>query len=823
MIIGAGLKLCWYESRHIQMRLVFLAVLLAVLSMATIGLLTDRITKVLTQQSNELLGADLLISSSRPIPKPWHQQSQAALLQVAHFQEFPSVLVGPEETVLVEVKAVSQNYPLRGQLIINQGQGTVASQAIPPPGQAWVEKTLLRKLGIVLGQPVSLGQSSFVVTAVIEQEPDRGGNFFALAPRIMINELDLAATNLIGQGSRVRYRLLLAGSEQALSDYKKWLTPQLGSHYRLQSVRDSRPEISTTLARAESFLGLSLLVTILLSAVAMWSAIKNWVNQSMISTAVMRTLGLTRWQIVTLYLVQLFVLSLLACIGATVLAMALQEVLAAQLHSLFAIPLPPANLALVLWSGVLGVSLVMAFAVPAYWRLASVSPVRVLRTMPQQIQPLRGALVCGAVVLGLLLYTLVQNFKLIILSLVALACGLLLLMALARLMLWGLYQVRNHCPVVTNLGINALFRHRRETMIAISVFGLSFFFLTLLTLVRGDLINQWRAHLPPRTPNTFLINIQPHEVDSLAYWLSEQGLSDITYYPTIRARLVSINGDQISVDDMQSVRAKRMLRREFNLSWSHLLPGHNQLSDGQWWDNGAIPQWSVEQGIANTLGVKIGDTLGYDASGTLIQGRISSIREVNWGSFKINFFVIGTQSMFNSLPTRYISSFYLPENKNHLMDALVRHYPAVTVLDVQALMGRVRGVIDKIAYVADITFLFTLSASILLVAAMTLSTRHLRQHENALMRAIGLTQRSLNQSQLTEVLFIGLCAGLSAVLLSNALAWWFASHILGIGFSPNLIVAGAVIVGGVLLVLAIGWLLLKNQQRQTPIMLLRGL
>lgn len=821
-ILRHGLRFLWRESLQAEMRLVFLALVLTITAMATVGLLTNRIAQTLVQQSNELLGADLMVASSRAIPQGWIDEADSRGIETSIFQEFPSVLITGDDTALVEIKAITEGYPLRGKLQLNRGQGAFADRGIPAAGKVWVEKGLLRKLALEIGDSVTLGKMGFTIDAVIEQEPDRGGSLFSLAPRVMMNLADIVATGLISEGSRVRYQLLLAGSEQSIEAYRSWLQPLLGNHYQIQSVRDSRPEVRATLERAERFFALSLMVTIMLACLAIWVAMQNWVQKRLIHTAVLRTIGLTRLQISALYLSQLVMLSMLACVSALLIAYGLQNFIVGILQQYMSSVLPPADTSPALWACLLGFLLVLAFSLPAYWRLVSVSPMWVLRSMPDELQQVRWSLLFGLSVLCLILYAVTRDMQLMLMALAALVGALLLLLLLAMGMLFVLKRLSRRLPMTIKFGMQALVRHRRETLMAISVFGLSFIFITILTLIRTDLIDRWRDRLPADTPNIFLINIQPGEAQDVQRWLTDEGLTNIQFFPMVRGRLVKINGQRVTGDDYGMARAKRMLRREFNLSWDDVLPAHNNLSAGQWWQaSEAMPQWSVESGIADVLNIQMGDIITYDVAGTEVSGRITSLREVSWDSFKVNFFVIGTRHMLADLPTQYISSFYLSSDMNHLMDKLVLQYPSVTVLDVDALMSRVRTVIDRVSYAAEAAFLFTLAASVLLVAAMVMSTRRLRQHENALLRTMGATRSLISRAQTIEFLLIGACSGLIAVILANIATWWVSVKLLDIGFRLNITLALAVVVAGMILVMLTGWLLLREQQRQTPVLLLR--
>ncbi|TNF95877.1 MAG: FtsX-like permease family protein [Gammaproteobacteria bacterium] len=822
------LRLLYREISQVELRLMFAAVLLTVTAMATIGLFTDRVARTLTMQSNELLGADLIITSSRSIPGEWIDQAKQYGLKTAMTREFPSVVVSGNKTTLVEVKAVSSAYPLRGQLEIRRLKAAESSifQGSPQSAHIWVDRRLLNVLELQPGADLQLGRQDFKISAVIEHEPDRGGNFFALAPRVMMGDSDLQATGLIGPGSRIKFRLLLAGSSETLERYRSWLKPRLGDHYRILSVRETRPEVKQSLERAEHFLSLSVIVALVLAGLAMWVASRSWLQKRLMHAAILRSIGLTRAQVLLLYFGQLLILVGTASVIAVALAWGLQSLLAIALNEYTRTPLVEPRTFAALVACLAGLLLVIAFTLPAYLRLAAASPMLVLRGQQSRFEASSPSIIIGVLVLAVILFWQIGDFTLLTYIGAGLAVSMLLLVLLSGLLVHiARHMVRLKLPTGIRLGLKAIISHRRETILMMSTYGLSFMFIVLLTLVRGDLIDQWRAQLPTDTPNFFLINVQPNELVNVDQWLQKKGMRHIQFYPMVKGRLISINDRKVEESDYEGGRAKRLLQREFNLSWHTRLPEHNKLTSGQWWHESSSDggQWSVETGIAETLNIRMGDQLTYDVAGQKISGKVTSLREVRWDSFKVNFFVIGKKSMIEALPSTYISSFYLPVNEHNLMSELVATFPSITVIDVNALMGRIRAVIDRVGIAAESAFIFTLLAAVLLMISMVISSRSLREYETVLLRSMGVTGRDLQVALRTEFVFIGLSAGVISVLSANGLAWLLSARLLEIPFQFNFQLAVVVVLAGVLLIAMTGWWLLRELNRQSPMVLLREL
>jgi putative ABC transport system permease protein len=822
------LRLLAREFSQVELRLMFAAVLLTVTAMATIGLFTDRVARTLNMQSNELLGADLVIASSRPIPGAWVEQAQQRGLRTASIKEFRSVVVAGDRTTLVEAKAVTSDYPLRGRMeLMPDGKAEArTSQGAPDSGHVWVENRLFNLLRLKPGGRLQLGRETFLISAVIKHEPDRGGSFFALAPRVMMSEADLDATGLIGPGSRIKHRLLMAGDEESLLGFQSWIKPRLGDHYRILSVRDSRPEIKQSLERAEDFLSLSVVVALVLAGLAMWVASRSWLQKRLMHAAILRSIGLTRAQVLLLYFGQLIVLVVIASVLSLAIAWGLQSLLAAALNEYLRTPLVEPRAIAALAAFLVGLLLVMAFTLPAYVRLASASPMMVLRGQQSRFEASSPSILLGVVVLIAVLMWQIGNLRLLFYVIAGLFASMVLLILLSDLLIRGArLLMRMQLSRGMRLGLRAIVSHRRETTLMMSTYGLSFMFIVLLTLVRGDLIDQWRAQLPEDTPNYFLINVQPQEVEKVNEWLQVNGMRHVNFDPMVKGRLVQVNGRKVDLDDYEGDRAKRLLQREFNLSWQDLLPAHNKLSDGRWWPKPVTAggEWSVESGLAETLNIRMGDELVFDVAGQTVSGKVTSLREVRWDSFKVNFFVIGSRSMLANQPTTHISSFYLPASQQDLMGDLVASFPSITVIDVNALMARVRAVIDRVGLAAESAFIFTLLAAVLLMISMVISSRSLREYETVLLRSMGVTGRDLQAALRTEFVFIGSAAGIISVLSANVLAWLISVRLLEIPFNFNFQLALIVVLAGVVLVATTGWWLLRGLNRQSPMLLLREL
>ncbi len=773
-----------------ELKVLVAALVIAVASITSVGFFTDRVRVAMGQQAAELLAADLAVNSTRAAPPAWTAQAGALGVQAARVANFPSVVLAGDNAQLVDVKAVSDGYPLRGQLRVADVPFGVEHPArgIPEPGTVWVDARLLGLLGLGVGGHIELGLQRFTIARVIAYEPDRGGDMFSFAPRLMMNHADLDATGLLGPGSRVSHRLLLAGEPEALAPLRGWLEAQVIEGERVLDVRDARPELKVALERAEKFLGLAALVSVVLAGVAVATAARRYASRHLDGAAVMRALGATQGFITRLHLLEMLWLGLIASLAGCLIGFAAQEVLA-QLHAgLFSTRLPAPSLMPVLIGVATGLILLLGFAAPALTRLKNVPPARVLRrdlgALPASALSVYGAAL--AAVTALLLWQ-ASDVRLTAYVLAGAAATLVVLTLVALALVRALSVLRARVGIAWRYGLANIARRARGSVAQILAFGLGIMVLLLLSIVRSDLLAAWQASLPPDAPNQFVINVQPQQVEPMQVFFAGHGLKGAQLYPMIRGRLTTVNGRPVSADDYADDRAKRLVEREFNLSSAEQPQDDNRIVAGRWWraDERNAEIVSVEKGLADTLGLKLGDRLGWRIADREIEVEITSLRTVEWDSFRANFFVVTPPGLLEDYPATFITSFHLPGESRELLAQLVREFPNVTLIDVDALMTKVRTIMDRVNLSIQYVFLFTLFAGLTVLYSAIQSTQDERLYESALLRTLGASRAHVLKGLAAEFVVLGLLAGVLAAFAASIAGFVLARQVFQLDYTVN--------------------------------------
>lgn len=780
-----------------ELKVLAAALVIAVASITSVGFFTDRVRLAMSQQAAELLAADLVVTAGKAPPNEWEQHAQSRNLRTARTASFPSVVLAGDTAQLVEVKAVSAGYPLRGALrVADEAFGTErVTDGIPAPGTVWVDERLLGVLGLKIGESIKLGALQFNIAQVITFEPDRGGNLFNFAPRLLMNAVDLDRTRLLGPGSRVSHGLLLAGAPEALATTRAWIGTRLGEGARVLDVRDARPELKTALERAEKFLGLAALVSVVLAGVAVATAARRYSARHLDGAAVMRCLGATQGFITRLHFLEMFWLGVGASLVGCAIGFGAQEVLAQLQAGLFATQLPAPSLQPVLVGVFTGLVLLLGFALPAILRLKSVPPARVLR---RDLGPLpAGALsVYGAALAAVtaLLFWQAADIKLTATVLAGAVATLLVLVLAAFALVRALNLLRGQVGVAWRYGLANIARRAQGSITQILAFGLGIMVLLLLSLVRTDLLAAWQSKLPVDAPNQFVINVQPGQVQPMQAFFAARGLREARLHPMVRGRLTELNNSPVSGADYSDDRAKRLVEREFNLSWSAQPPEGNRVVAGSWWakDARGLREVSVEKGLAETLGLKLGDTLSWRIADREMSVTITSLRSVEWDSFRANFFVIAPPGLLEDFPATFITSFHLPAENRAWLAQLVREFPNVTLIDVDALMTKVRSIMDRVNLSVQYVFLFTLFAGLTVLYSAIQSTQDERLYESALLRTLGASRAHILKGLAAEFVVIGLLAGLLAAFAANLAGLVLARQVFQLNYSidPWLWVAG---------------------------------
>lgn len=819
-----ALRLAWRllrrEARAGELRIVALATLIAVAATGSVGLLTDRLRAAMHNQAGELLAADLVVQRAGAIPETWVEHARALGLRTGELREFRSMVLAGESMLLAEVKAVDGTYPLRGQL-------RAVGDAVPGlrPGEVWAAPELARGLGIAPGATLELGATQPRLAALIAHEPDRGGELFSIAPRLLMHLDDLPATQLVQTGSRVDHRLLLAGPPALVAEFRGWLEPRLAMGDRVLGVSDARPEVRAALDRAERFLNLAALVSLILAGVAVAMAARRYARRQLDAAAVLRCLGASNGLLLGVPLLQLAVLGLAGAVAGAALAWLVQAALAALLTTLVGGPLPPAAPWPLLQAAAAGAIMLFGFALPPLLVLRRVPPLRVLRRDLDPRPVSRGLLTgaaAGAVVL--LLMWQVRDPELIAWVALGTLAALLVLAGSAWLLVRALRHLRGGAGLAWRFGLANLGRRAGASVVQVTALGVGITVLLLLALVRGDLLEAWAERLPPGTPNRFVINIQPEQVGAVQAFLAERGVAEAPLYPMVRGRLVAINDTPVRPDGYAEPRAQRLVQREFNLSWAADLKPDNRIVAGRWWGQAEHGQalLSVEAELAETLGIGLGDTLSFRVAERQVTARVDSLRAVDWDSFQANFFVLAAPGVLDDLPASWITSFYVGPGQVDLVAALVRAYPNLTVLDVGAVLEQVRGIVEKVSHAVELVFVFTLLAGLVVLYAAVQASQEERIREGAVLRALGASHALVRRAWRAEFLVLGGLAGLLAALLASLIGWVLAEQVFNLSYRPNPQVWWVGLAGGALGTLVVGLYGTRHVLRRPPLEVLRA-
>ena len=839
-VLGFSLRMLRRDARAGELRLLVAALVVAVAALTAVGFFTDRVRQALEREANQLLGADLLLIADHPWADKVASDALARGLSVAETRTFPSmVMLGQGDGLraqLVEIKAVSEGYPLRGSLRIasERNAGDFQARGIPPQGMIWIDEQLASALSAKVGDTFSVGTQSLRVAALLTLEPDRGVNFFSVAPRLLMNIADLEATTLIQPGSRVSYRLLLAGEIKAINELRSMVEKSLERGERIEDAQNARPEIRAALDRAQKFLGLSALLTVVLAAVAVALASRRYMQRHLDPCAVMRCLGATQQFLLRVYLGQFALLGLISAVLGCVLGYIAHFALYAWLAQLLSTPLPQPGLLPALQGSVIGVMLLFGFSLPPLLQLKRVSTLRVLRRefSSGALPPSRllGAYAMGLMVLAGLMFWVAGEVRLGAYVVGGFSAAMLVFALVARLTIrlaalarGGARSRTGQGGIGWRYGLASLERRSAASVVQIVTLALGFMALLLLTVTRNDLLDAWHRAIPPEAPNRFVVNIQPDQLEDVRRSFADYGL-DAEFAPMVRGRLSKVNGVEVSPENYEDDRAKRLIDREFNLSYRVDLPEGNTVTAGRWFSSAERDKGlaSVEDGLAKTLGLKLGDQLEFVIGGETVEMQVLGLRKLNWDSMRVNFFVLTPPAVLEPYPASWITSFYLAHDKVDFVNHLVGEFPNLTVIDVAAIVRQLQNIIDQVAQAVQFIFLFTLLAGVIVLYAALASAAEERRYELAVMRALGARREQLRRALLSEFAAIGGLAGLIAALGAIGVGQVLAHNAFQFEVAIDFWLLPAAMLAGAALVTAAGWFAAARLMDVPPLEALRA-
>ncbi len=832
-----SVQLAWSQTLNLwragALRVLVFALVLAVSAITAVGFFTERVESALSQQGALLLGGDLAVLADHEIPAGFVEHAQQQGLSAVKTYEFPSMVVAGELSQLVEIKAVEKNFPLRGDLTLGatiSDTGQVV-KAAPVAGEAWIEPRLANMLDLKVGDQLAVGEKNLRISAILLREPSRGGDMFSFAPRLMMSAEDLAATKLIQYGSRVKYQLLLSGDLKKIERYHQQMKSQLARGERMEDLRNARPEIKLALDKAEQFLGLSAMVSVILAMAAMLLSSMPYIKQSLDTYALMRCFGVAQKMVLQVLALQTLLIAFFSALLGILIGYLSQMGLAKLAGSLFVESLPPASWFPLVIGLVASLAMMMAVVLPHAWQMRRLTAMNILRreTLVQPITA-QAKFLPAAVVMVAMVFWQAQDAKIAVSTILAMLALCLVVFIFAYGIVFLAKAVirlspQNKTASTMMLGVQGL-----KTRIALSTvqtvgFSMGLMVLMLLALIRGDLINNWQASLPEDAPNRFVINIQPDQIDGIKAFFTSQQIRDTSVFPMVKGRLVKINDETVKSTQWQEERAKRLAEREFNLSWAATMQSDNKLVAGRWWKSSehGQPYLSLEQDLAKTLGIKLGDKLTFDVAGNPLTLTVTSLRKVDWDTMRANFFAVTPPRVLDDFAASYISSFHLPLGADLSLNQLVKQYPNLTVIDIAALMQQVRGIMLKMSSTVEYVFVFSLITGVAVLYAALVATRAERVAEATLMRVFGASRRQVSIAYFTEFVLIAFAATLVATVAANVLAYYISVKVLDIPFQFNLgLAATAMLVATTAIPLA-AWLGLRGFLNIPPRQLLNSI
>lgn len=804
-----SLRLLLRDWRSGELSVLIASLLIAVSAMTTVSFFSDRVRGALESQAERMLGADLVVVSDHPVAPAFEAEAKRRGLRSTLAEKFPSMVSSKEGSVLSEIKAVEEAYPLRGRLRLSNG-----AKGIPKPGDIWVDRKLVVKLHLAQGERVEIGDAYFKISAIVEEEPEAAFSFMSLGPGLIMNRADIPRTKLITTGSRVHYMLYAAGDGKSVDAYRRWVKARLGRGQNIEDAREGSPQVKAMLDRSGVFLGMSALLAVVLASVAVSLSARRFMERHLDGCAVMRVMGMTGPRLFRIFLYQFSMLGLASGLLGSGIGFFAQNMLGLLLAGTIGVKLPSPSMLPALEGCAASLILLLGFVLPRISALSKVPALHVIRR--EEGKPSAGHAL-GLAALGLLFFWQANDFKL---GMVVFG-GFLATVLVSSLMLWFFLK---HLKI-GGWRLANLRRRAASSVVQVLAFGLALMAILVLTLVRRDLVTLWHESLPLDAPNRFVLNIQPDQLKDIADYFGENGLPAPEFFPMVKGRLVQINGRAVSSDDYEALRAKRLVDREFNLSWTENMRAGNEIVSGKWWgrkDHGKAIL-SVEDGIAKTLSIHMDDMLTFDVAGSRISAKVVNLRKVDWNSFRVNFFVLTPPGLLEDFPTSYITSFYLPSEKAEALNGLSRRFPSLLVLDVSSVIAKMQKMMEQAARAIEFVFLFSIASSAMVLTAAFSATLDERVRETAILRTLGADKGQILTAYAAEFLVLGGLSGLFASLGATLVGWLAASRLLDLParFDPEVIMAGFFIGMAAILLMGLFWT--RKALSYPPSALLRSL
>lgn len=827
-----ALKLFSREFKRGELTVISAAIALAVLTVLTLSMVTDRIGQSIEEKSSAFIAADRVLASNHTLPAEFLEQANQENLRTAKITYFDTMLFAGDEMQLGSVKAVSNTYPLKGELKVKTsltGQPQVTSD-IPSRGEVWLSESVFYALNIKVGDKVELGAATFTASHVVAEEPDAPFNVFSSSQRILINEADIAVTEVIQPGSRVFYRQLYAGDKDNLDTFYAWLKPQMKENQRWYGVKDRQSPISNSLNRAESYLLLAGLLGIILAAVAIAVSAKRYCERQYDPVAMMKTLGGSRAMIRKIYLLHLSLVCSMSVIVGLLIGYGLQAIATDYLAQTMGSALPSASAKPWIIAISTGVICAVMFSIKPLLDLFDIPPLRVLRrNLGDRLLVSKVHLTMSALTVFLLMWLFSNNIKISAILFLSTAFLIAVLFALSKVIFGGGRKLGLSPGNSWSLAIASIQKRANVNAVQLISFALAIKLLLFLIVLKNDMISDWQSQLPENAPNSFLVNITEQELEPITSFLAQNDMPTSDFYPVVRGRVNAVNGElvarEVSQEDNEKKdeEARSGIGRELNLTWRKDLPNQNELIDGTWFSEDSVAEASVEESMLERLDVKIGDTLTFLIGAQSFDAKITSVRKVNWTTLKPNFFIILSPDVLASFPATYISSVNVKAEKKREFNELMRQYRTVNVIDVESFIKQIRSTIEQVSLAIGFVLAIVVACGALVLISQVQASLGERMQEIVILRTLGAKGRLIKNATLYEFLLLGVTAGLVAAIVSDIALLIVQRQMFDLAgkFHPHIWVIGPA-VGG-LFVACLGYLMIARTMRKNTQGLLRSL
>ncbi|MBB5020876.1 ABC transporter permease [Desulfurispira natronophila] len=827
-LILLSLRFLRRDWRQGGLGVLFGSLFIAVTATATVGFFTDRLAQAMEIEAQSLIGADLVITSPVPLDDNWKAEAEQRHLDRDVVIEFPSMVALGDVMELAALKMVSEGYPHRGELLLQNTLETepYTSAHAPEPGTVWVERRLLERLDAKIGDMLEVGTAELQISALILQEPDRtAGGFFAMNPRVLMSTEDREKTGLIVPGSRVNYRYLHSGAPEEVHDFRQWAASELAASQRILDLDEDQPGVARALERAKEFLGLATVATVILAGIAVAMSARHYAQRHYQTSAILRCLGASQSQVGQIFLLQIFITGIAASIAGLIVGYLLHGGLLLILQSFLPEVIPAPTYASWLVGLGTGMLILAGFSFPPILQVRGISPLRVLRKELGPV-PVSSWVTVSLAMLCVVILAVYHSQSAVVAIVFFASMGVLSFFCMLGALVLTTLAIswRHIMPRPLSTGIASLARHRRIAVLQAIAFAMGISAMAIVVLIRTDLVGTWQAQVPADAPNHFAINIESERLSQFQQFLQDQGIETAPVYPMINGRLQMINNIPIRQAIPDMAQGENVLRRGLNLTWTDELPDSNLLIDGKWMGAVSTPgdaALSVEESLMQRLGLEMGDRISFVIADQEVTGAITSVREVDWNTFQPNFYVILDPESMQDVMAPYMTSFFLSTGQSGVSRSLIKEFPAVTLIETSLILQQVQDIITQVSMAVEYVLVFVLLAGVVLLYATVQSSSAQRMHENALLRSFGASRRFLQRSTIGEFSLVGGIAAILSIVITEVAAWGIYTHALGIPWQPNILTWVTLMPLAVIFTTAAGLWATRTILNKSPVSLLR--